>query len=96
MQDRAIKPLEDLAASYADVRDRRMELNKEEHELKAHTLKLMKKYEKTIYRHDGIEIRIVPGEEDVKVKVKKPGDEDADEKQPVDEAVEELVETSEA
>lgn len=75
-EDRAIKPLEDIAESYADVRDRRMALNKEEAELKTHALKLMHKYDKTIYRHDGIEIRIVDGEEDVKVKVKKATDED--------------------
>ena len=78
-EDRAIKPLEDIAAAYADARDRRMELNQEEHELKQTALKLMKKFDKTIYRHDGIEIRVVPGEEDVKVKVKKPGDDDDDE-----------------
>jgi hypothetical protein len=79
IEDRAIKPLEDIAASYADVRDERIELNKREAELKAHALKLMHKYEKTIYRHDGIEIRVLPGEEDVKVRIKKPGDdEDAD------------------
>lgn len=75
-EDRAIQPLEDIAASYADVRDRRIELNREEGELKAHALKLMHKFGKTIYRRDGIEIRIVPGEDDVKVRIKKPGDDD--------------------
>lgn len=76
MEDRAIKPLEDIAAAYADVRDRRIALNAEEHDLKAHALKLMHKFDKTIYRHNGIEIRIVEGEEDVKVKVKKADDEE--------------------
>lgn len=76
IDDRAIKPLEDIAESYADVRDRRMELNKEEAELKKHALKLMHKYEKTIYRSGGIEIRVIEGEEDVKVKIKKPGEDD--------------------
>lgn len=75
-EDRAIKPLEDVAAAYADVRDRRMALNQEEHELKVHALKLMHKYEKTIYRRNGIEIRIVESDEDVKVKVLKPGDDE--------------------
>lgn len=75
-EDRAIQPLEDVAASYADVRDRRIALNAEEHELKVHALKLMHKFDKTIYRHNGIEIRIVEGEEDVKVKVKKAGDDE--------------------
>jgi hypothetical protein len=76
-EDRAIKPLEDVAAAYADVRDRRMVLNKEEHELKVHALKLMHKYGKTIYRRDGIEIRIVESDEDVKVKILKPGDDES-------------------
>jgi hypothetical protein len=74
-EDRAIKPLEEIAAAYADVRDRRMLLNQEEHDLKISALKLMHKYEKTIYRRNGIEIRIVESDEDVKVKVSKPGDE---------------------
>jgi len=77
-EDRAIKPLEDVAASYAEVRDERIALNKREHELKELALKLMKKYDKTIYRHDGIEIRVVPGEDDVKVRIKKPGEDDGD------------------
>jgi hypothetical protein len=72
MEDRAIQPLEDIAAAYADVRDRRMALNTEEAELKAAAKKLMHKYEKTIYRRNGVEIRLIDGEEDVKVKVKRP------------------------
>jgi hypothetical protein len=60
MQDTAIKPLEDIAAAYADVRDQRMALNKDEHDLKQAALKLMKKYGKVIYRHEGIEIRWCP------------------------------------
>ena len=75
-EDRAIRPLENIAASYADVRDRRIELNREESELKQTALKLMKQFGKMIYRRDGIEIRIVPGEDDVKVKIRKPGDDD--------------------
>jgi hypothetical protein len=78
MEDRAIKPLEDVAASYADVRDQRIALNKTEAELKKTALTLMHKYDKTIYRHAGIEIRVVPGEEDVKVKIRKETDDDDD------------------
>jgi|SRR6185295_8380343 len=76
IEDRAIKPLEVVAADYADLRDRRMELNKEEAELKTKVLGLMKKFNKTVYKRDGIEIRIVNGEEGVKVRVKKPGEEE--------------------
>ena len=71
MEDRAIKPLEEVAEQYAAIRDERMELTQREHALKDLALKLMKKFEKTVYRHDGIEITVVPGEDDVKVRVKK-------------------------
>jgi hypothetical protein len=69
-EDRQLQPLDDLAAEYADVRDRRMELGREEGELKARAIALMHQFQKTIYKHDGIEIRLVVGAEDVKVKVK--------------------------
>jgi hypothetical protein len=83
MEDHAIKPLEQLAEQYAEIRDSRIDLNEREHVLKLATLKLMKRYEKTVYRHNGIEITIIPGEEDVKVRVKKmrdDDDEDADDR----------------
>jgi hypothetical protein len=76
LEDHAIKPLEEVAENYAEIRDQRMELTQREHALKVHALKLMHKYEKTIYRHNGVEITVVPGEDDVKVRVKKPGDDD--------------------
>lgn len=82
LEDHAIKPLEDVAARYAEIRDQRMELTQSEHTLKLHALKLMKKYDKTIYRHDGIEITVVPGEDEVKVKVHKPTDDDEEETAP--------------
>lgn len=77
LEDRTIKPLEDVAEEYADIRDNRVELTAREHALKIHALQLMKKYDRVIYRHDGIEITVVPGEDDIKVKVKKESD-DAD------------------
>lgn len=76
-EDRTIQQLEEVATSYADVRDRRMALNQEEHELKGTALTLMRKYGKTIYKRDGIEIRIVERDDDVKVKILK-DDDDAD------------------
>jgi hypothetical protein len=75
--DRLLQPLDDLAAAYADVRYRRIDLTREEGELKARAIALMHQFQKTIYKHDGIEIRLVAGEEDVKVKVRK-ATEDAD------------------
>jgi hypothetical protein len=54
-----------------------MELTQREHALKDHTRKLMKKYGKTIYRHNGVEITVTPGEDDVRVKVRKHDEDDA-------------------
>ena len=71
MEDHAIRPLEDVAKRYAEIRDERMELTKEETQLKKSALALMKKYDKTIYRHAGITITVIQGEEDVKVRVQK-------------------------
>ena len=69
MEDHAIEWLDKFAQQYADLRDRRIELNKEESELKTSLLKLMKEHHKTLYRHGGVTIRVIAGEEDVKVKV---------------------------
>ena len=69
MEDHTIRPLEQGAQHYADIRDKRIELNKEESELKTSLLKLMKEHHKTLYRHGGVTIRVIAGEEDVKVKV---------------------------
>ena len=84
-EDRRLQPLDDLAAAYAEVRDRRMELTDEEGQLKARAIALMHQFKKTIYKHDGIEIRLVAGAEDVKVKVRKAPD-DADDDVEITEA----------
>jgi hypothetical protein len=80
MEDHAIKPLEDLAINYAEIRDARIDLNEREHVLKLAAIKLMKRYEKTVYRHNGVEITVIPGEDDVKVKVKRTRDDDDDDR----------------
>ena len=77
LEDHAIKELEAVAAEYAEIRDQRMELTKEESTLKQTAIRAMRKHNKTIYRHGGITIQLVDGEVDVKVKIKKPkADED--------------------
>lgn len=76
MEDHAIQALDDIAASYAEIRDERIKLSQEEGSLKDHARRLMKQHSKTIYRHNGIEIRLVPGEEDVKVKVPRKAEDD--------------------
>jgi len=74
-EDRAIKPLEEAAQDYAEIRDRRMALNAEEVGLKAKVLRLMKHHGKQAYHRDGVSIEIVVEEETVKVRVKKVDDE---------------------
>jgi hypothetical protein len=71
LEDLAIRELEQLAANYADVRDRRMEVGREEVTLKTQAIGLMKKFGKSVYKRDGIEITLVPGEETISVKVKR-------------------------
>lgn len=75
-EDSAIAPLEKAAKRYAGIRDERMELNREEAALKASLITLMHKHQKTTYSRHGIEIKLVPEAENVKVKIKGKGDED--------------------
>jgi len=96
LEDHAIRALDNAAAEYADIRDQRMALTTQEVDLKARAMKLMKKYGKTTYRHNGIEITIEPGEESIKVRVKKPDEElddadpDAPEEPPEDDGTEDV------
>jgi len=79
VEDRTIAELEDIAESYAEIRDRRIALNQEEADLKQQAMALMKKHKKKHYARDGIEITLEPGEETIKVKVKKAKDDEDDE-----------------
>jgi hypothetical protein len=69
MEDGAIAVLEELAEEYAETRDRRMALNAEEVDLKARVLREMQRLGRQLYKRNGIEIKVVTGEDDVKVKV---------------------------
>jgi hypothetical protein len=73
MEDRAIKPLQEAAMEYAEIRDQRISLNTQEAELKKRVRSLMHKHERTHYAYDGVDIELLPpdGEEQVKVRVKK-------------------------
>lgn len=83
IEDRAIKPLEDQAEDYADIRDRRMEAGKEEVTAKKRLLELMKKHGKEKYHRGGITVQVIHEKESVRVRVRKavdaePADEDVD------------------
>lgn len=69
MEQRGIPELESAAENYVNVRDRRMRLTEEEVEAKSQVLFLMHKHERQNYRHDDFLIMVIPGEENVKVKV---------------------------
>lgn len=77
-EDSAIAPLEKAAKRYAGIRDERMELNREEAALKSSLISLMHKHGKTEYRRHGIEIKLVPEAENVKVKIKGKDDDDGE------------------
>lgn len=76
MENLRIPALEAVGREYADIRDDRMELTRRESEVKEKALRLMKQYGKTVYRRNGLEIRLVTGEDDIKVKVKAPKDDE--------------------
>jgi hypothetical protein len=84
MEHRTIRELDDLAHQYAEKRDARMEVGRDEKALKVSIITLMHKHQKTHYRHNGLEITLLPKDEDVKVKVKA-----ADEDEPDNEAIDE-------
>jgi hypothetical protein len=89
IQDRAIKPLENKAFQYAEVRDERIGLSKQEGELKSELLNLMKKYEKTEYHHGAVNISLVMEKENIKVKIKsKDAEEETSFEDPEDEVPE--------
>lgn len=74
MENRDIPELEELASEYVDIRDERIALNRRESELKKKLRAAMKQHNRVRYANDGVEIELIPpaGEDDVKVKVKKP------------------------
>ena len=78
LEDSVIQPLEHAALAYADIRDQRMELSKQEVSLKGELLTLLKKHGKTHYQRDGITVDLVTEEETVRVRVHKPGKEEAE------------------
>lgn len=71
MEDMRIRELDQAGEDYADIRDRRMELSREEHALKERLKRAMHKHGKKTYKHDGISIELVATEEDVKVRIRK-------------------------
>ena len=76
MEDRKIEALEEKAQEYAEARDERMGLSRQEIELKGQLLQLMKAQKREHYKRGPITIDIVHESENIKVKVKAAGDDD--------------------
>jgi hypothetical protein len=70
MEDMGIPELDRLANDYADVRDRRIALSRQEGDMKKAILGAMHKHHREQYVYDGVTIRVVAGDEDVKVKIR--------------------------
>ena len=73
MEDAKIDELHSLAEEYVDIRDQRMELNKQETPLKEKLLAAMHNQGKTHYHHNGLVIDVVHEDEKVRVKLTKEG-----------------------
>lgn len=69
MEDAGIRELENQAENYADVRDQRMELTRQESQLSVDLLAMMKKHGKTEYHHAEVHVWVKVTEEKVKVKI---------------------------
>jgi hypothetical protein len=72
--DEKIAAIENAALDYAEIRDQRQELTKQEVDLKGKLLDLMHSKKITEYKRNGISVKVVTEEETVKVRVKEEGE----------------------
>lgn len=72
-----IAALEAAAEAYVEIRDERMALTEREVLAKLLVLREMHKAGKTVYKRGALEITVVPADESVKVRIKKPKDTEA-------------------
>ena len=73
LADRAVAPLEELAADIADVREQRAALARKEDDLNAKALTVMRQLGKTAYHRDGIDMKVIHGSEKLRINVKRDG-----------------------
>ncbi len=85
--DTKIAAIENAALDYAEIRDQRQELTKQEVDLKKKLLDLMHAKEITEYKRNGISVKVILEQENVKVRVRAEDE--------LDEAPETSVEVSE-
>ena len=70
MGDAKIAAIENAALDYAEIRDQRQELTTQEVDLKEKLLDLMHAKKLTEYKRNGISVKVVLEQENVKVRVK--------------------------
>jgi hypothetical protein len=63
-----IQALDDAAAAIGDIRDQMAELRADEQGHKRTALNLMRKHDRTTWRHAGVELARVPGEEKLRIR----------------------------
>ena len=71
MKDAKISALQNAALDYAEIRDQRQELTKQEVDLKTRVINLMHKHGKDTYDYQNVHIELVKEDETVKVRIKK-------------------------
>ena len=71
MKDAKISALQNAALDYAEIRDQRQELTKQEVDLKTRVINLMHKHGKDTYDYQNVHIELVTEEETVKVRIKR-------------------------
>jgi hypothetical protein len=76
MEARRIGELDQAALDYAQGRDERMEMTKQEVELKTVLIALMHRFGKKTYKYEDIEIELVPEGEKVRVRIAKKDEEE--------------------
>ena len=68
MEDARIRPLDDICASISETRQQQNDLRAEEAGLEQTALRLLRTHGKTAWRHAGVELIRVPGEEKLRVR----------------------------
>jgi hypothetical protein len=71
MEDRRIKPLDEVCAAIADCRGAMNDLRQEEADLERRALGLLHKHDKQTWRAAGVELALVPGEEKLRIRTSK-------------------------
>lgn len=72
----AIKPLDNVAASLASVREDKNDLVETEKDLIQRAMDLMHQHNRTIYKAHGIELVLVPGGDKLRVRLREDGESD--------------------